>query len=61
MKCPECQKEDKKSKVFIGPSSTTLIAAFPYYDEDGKYQCNNPNKTTTSYNCSNGHVWTETK
>lgn len=37
----------------------TLMCANPYYDENGKYHHNDPNTTTTYYNCSNGHQWTE--
>jgi len=59
MICPECQKEGKKSIVFIGVSSTTLLAVTPYYDEEGRFHFDDPNTTTTQYTCSNGHVWSE--
>ncbi len=59
MKCPECQKKGKRSHVFFYGSYTTLIAAHPYYDEDGNYHANNPNISSASYSCSNGHRWTE--
>lgn len=41
---------------------TTLLAYNPgYWDEDGKYVANkNPNATTYTYTCSNGHTWSET-
>lgn len=57
MKCPVCEKEDKKSKVFIGHSTSTLLAWTPYYDEDGKFVNENPNTRTTTYSCSNGHTF----
>ena len=60
MKCPECVKEGKKSKVFIGTSTRTLMYWQPHYDEDGVLHSNDPNKTTTDYSCSNGHKWSVT-
>ncbi len=36
---------------------TTCVYAEPYYDEAGKYHDNDPNKTATTYTCSNGHRW----
>ena len=59
MKCEECVKEGKTSCVYPGMSSTTLLAWQTYYDEDGKFVNDNPNRTTTSYKCSRGHSWTE--
>ncbi len=61
MFCLECQKEGKKSKLYIGTSLVTCMGFTPYYDEDGVYQHNDPNTTTTDYSCSNGHAWTERK
>jgi len=57
MKCPECEKLGLRSKVFVGQATRTLMGYTSYYDEDGKFHNNNPNKTTTSYTCSNGHAW----
>jgi len=59
MKCPTCVEKEKRSKVFIGLSTTTLVMPVQYYDEDGNYQSANPNTTTTHYTCSNGHDWIE--
>ncbi|GAH86400.1 unnamed protein product [marine sediment metagenome] len=59
MRCPECEKNGLKSKVYVGTSSTTLLASYPYYDEEGNYHCDDPNTITTSYSCSNGHSWSE--
>lgn len=59
MKCPECIKEEKKSCVYEQGATTTLMNVVSYYDEDGKHIYNNPNKTTISYSCSNGHKWHE--
>ena len=58
MKCPQCQKEGKRSRVSVGPSSTTLMSVHSYYDEDGKFFQDDPNITTTSYSCSEGHSGT---
>ena len=59
MKCPECEASDKRSTVVVGPTVTTLMAGYEYYDEDGKYHSHDPNTHTTQYCCSNGHRWAE--
>lgn len=59
MICPECQKEGKKSMVYPGVSSTTLMYCAPFYDEKGEFHNHDSNITTTPYSCSNGHEWTE--
>ena len=59
MKCPECVKESKRSRVNIGTSSTTCMGVQWYYDEEGRYHYHDPNTITTSYSCSEGHRWTE--
>ena len=57
MKCPECIKGGKKSRVYPGMQSTTLVHGVSYYDENGQYQHFDPNVRTTRYSCSNGHAW----
>ncbi len=57
MKCPECIKNGEKSCVYIGMRTSTTMSTSCYYDEDGKLAINDPNITTTSYSCSNGHNW----
>jgi hypothetical protein len=59
MICSECKKVGKKSKVYSGASSSTLMHCQPFYDEDGKYHNHDMNITTTNYSCSNGHSWQE--
>ena len=59
MKCPECVKEGKRSRVFVGGSFTTLMGFYPYYDDDGEYHSHDPNKKTTQFSCGNGHVWSK--
>ncbi len=61
MKCPECVKQDKKSQVYPGISTTTCMGWQTYYDEDGMFHSHDPNWTTTGYACSEGHEWTESK
>jgi hypothetical protein len=61
MICPECSVEGRKSKVYPGLSTVTLMASAPYYDEDGEYHDHDPNITTTRFACSNGHDWQEKK
>jgi hypothetical protein len=60
-KCPICEKEGKKSKVFERGCHSTLMASYAYYDEDGNYHYHDPNVTTCEYGCSNGHVFSVTK
>jgi len=60
-KCPICEKEGKKSKVFERGCHSTLMANYAYYDEDGSYHYHDPNVTTCRYECSNGHVFSVTK
>ena len=57
MRCPTCEKDGVKHRVYGGGSSTTLMAAPPpYWDEDDNYIVPpDPNTITTVYNCSNGH------
>ena len=59
MKCPQCQEENKQSRVYPGASSTTLAYYPPYYDEDGKLHDHDNNIITTDCRCSNEHEWTE--
>jgi hypothetical protein len=62
MKCPECEKEELKSRAYIGTISATQMDVRPYYDEDGNLHVpNDPNTITTEYTCSNGHSFKETK
>ena len=59
MKCPECEKENKKSFVYIGYATSTCMCINQFYDEEGKHHYHNPNITTQHYTCSNEHAWTE--
>ncbi len=59
MKCPECVAEGERSKVYPHESHRTLLAVQRYFDEDGTYHSHDPNKTTTKYECSRGHKWSE--
>lgn len=58
-KCPVCVREGKKSKVYPGAGSCTLMHCASYYDEDGKYHYDDCNTCTTSYTCSAGHAFME--
>jgi len=61
MKCPECVRENKKSKVYPGMMTRTAIYYPPYYDEYGKIHDPDRNITTVSYSCSRGHKWEDQK
>lgn len=57
MKCPECEKQELRSKVFPGASTMTTLSNQPFYDEDGEYHDHDPNATIAYYSCSQGHHW----
>lgn len=59
-RCEKCEGEGKKYSVSDPQLGvTTLMGISPgYWDEDGKYhEPYNPNTTTYTYTCSNGHTW----
>ena len=53
--CPVCQENNQTSKVTELTSSVTTSYSSPFYDEEGNYHNHDSNKTTTNYQCSNGH------
>lgn len=55
MICPHCKSENKKSFLYEGLCFTTAMGFQSFYDEDGNYHSHNGNRTSTAYNCSNGH------
>lgn len=60
MKCPDCVSEDRESRVFaLGASTTLLGGTSTFWDEDGFKHHHDPNTTTWSFKCSNGHIWHE--
>ena len=61
MICPECQAQGKKSCVFIGTATITMVSHQPFYDEAGEFHNHDPNLHRTSYSCSNGHSWVESR
>ena len=54
-RCPICKFFGLRSIVYEGGCWTTLLYSQPFYDEDGQYHHEDPNTTTCSYSCSNGH------
>lgn len=61
MKCPECVEAGKRSHVHVGATFSTAMFSSPFYDEDGVYHLHDPNGHTTSYSCSEGHKWAESR
>lgn len=55
--CPTCAEAGQKSMVIAGQSTTTLMRSHTLYDEEGNRFVLNPNKITTDYRCSRGHVF----
>lgn len=59
MKCARCSEEGKRSKVYVGASSSTLMMGEAFFDEEGRWHSHDPNTRATQYSCSEGHEWTE--
>jgi hypothetical protein len=59
MKCPVCEKENQRSRVYPDGDQETCMGYIPYYDEDGHRHVHNRNIRVTSYHCSEGHQWYE--
>ena len=56
MKCPKCVELALKSILYTsGGCITTGMCPESYYDEDGKRHWHDPNGSTSTYECSNGH------
>ena len=60
MQCPECVKEGKASRVYMGVGARTLMCEERYYDEDGLFHSHNPNGHTQAYYCTQNHNWATT-
>lgn len=61
MRCPECEKEGEKSLVYADGSMMTAVYLPPFYDEEGRYHHHDPNSHSTTFTCSLGHKWSESK
>jgi len=57
--CPECKELKQKSTVTVGAQTTTLMAIRQYYDEEGNFHYEDPNIHSTTYHCSEGHIFNE--
>lgn len=57
--CPVCREQGLKSIIYVVGCRTTLMATHQWYDENGTYHFDDPNRTTCTYRCSNGHEWSE--
>ena len=55
--CPVCEKQNKKSKVYYHGESATYLCNLPFFDEDGVEHYHDNNITTTTYKCSNLHMF----
>lgn len=62
MICIACKNENQKSKVYISDVFYDLQKAQDrFFDEEGRWHVHDVNITTTKYQCSNNHVWSEVK
>lgn len=57
VRCPQCVAAGARSTVRTSGVSRTLACSQEYWDEDGRYHSHDPNRHTTRWFCSNGHVW----
>lgn len=58
--CPVCQQLGLKSSVYEAPYTlSTLMIKYTWYDEDGNMHIDDDNIYTSSFDCSQGHIWTE--
>lgn len=58
MICEQCKKEGRKSRVYAGTVSRTLMGRQTFWDEEGIPHVHDPNTEHRSYSCSRGHSWT---
>ena len=62
MICSECRKHGQRSRVYIIDSYYDLqIAQDRFFDEEGHWHVHDTNTSTTTYQCTNNHKWSETK
>ena len=55
-KCPECEKEGRKSSLYGGDvGSATAMYYPPFTDEKGVEHVHDGNRFSTRMHCSNGH------
>lgn len=59
MICQKCKEQGLKSRVTGGVGSITCVYYAPYYDEEGVYHSHDGNRASASYQCSNGHRWSQ--
>jgi len=57
--CPVCKEHGLKSRVYEVGCMSTLLATHTWYDEEGRFHYENPNRTTCNYTCSNGHHFSQ--
>ncbi len=53
--CPDCELDDKKSRLDLAEGPTTPGKLEIYFDEDGLKHVHDPTIIRTIYTCSNGH------
>ena len=61
IKCPDCQKEGNRSRVYCLEASKFLGPDDEFWDEDGRYHehlYKYLDVSVTEYECSNMHRWT---
>lgn len=58
MKCPECERTGRQSKLYMPDSyfSTAMGGSETYYDEEGQYHHHEVNSSSGQGHCSNRHT-----
>jgi hypothetical protein len=57
MICQKCKDEGLKSKVTSCGGTSTLMWFSSHHDAQGSYHHHDGNTITSSYKCSNGHLF----
>lgn len=57
--CTDCGSNNQESRVYPQGTLTTAMAVDEHFDELGNHHMHDPNYKTTTYECTEGHTWTE--
>ena len=55
-RCPDCEKEGKKSRLYVTQGNREIGQPEIYFDEDERKHVHDPTVNYTVYTCSYGHV-----
>lgn len=61
MICKFCHEKNEKSKVYVAGTATSLILNRFFFDKKGCFHSRDSSVKTTTFICSNKHMWTDNK